>query len=400
MEYVGGIKLRTILLHNGNWWKFFLKYRQFIRLSIIVNVLKIMTCRTSFLGYHFAVCPKCRHSVKIPHSCKSRFCSSCGKKATDIWIENSFNTLPNSKWQHITFTMPDVLWDFFWVNRYLMNKAPAIAAGIIKQLSLQKRFIPGIYLAIHTFGRDLKRNFHIHISSTLGGLSLTHDRWVPYAYFYHDILKKMWRYQLITLLRTEFKQGRLKLPPALKNIRSYTEFCAWTAILYQKTWVVHLNKQSNNPTAIIRYLGRYLKRPPIAETRIKAFDGKSVTYVYLDHYTDTVETTVLPVMEFIARLIAHIPDAYFRNIRYYGFLSHRTRTELLPVVYNLLNQTKAVAKKAYLHWRQMIQNTFHYDPLTCKLCGAIMSMCYGVFPRAGPITQMHKEIANGYFQLI
>ncbi|MBI4801683.1 MAG: transposase zinc-binding domain-containing protein, partial [Elusimicrobia bacterium] len=144
-----------------------------------------------------------RHSVKIPHSCKSRFCSSCGKKATDIWIENSFNTLPNSKWQHITFTMPDVLWDFFWVNRYLMNKAPAIAAGIIKQLSLQKRFI------------------------------------------------------------------------------------------------------------------------------------------------------------------AHIPDAYFRNIRYYGFLSHRTRTKLLPIVYNLLNQIKDIAKKGYIHWRQMIKNTFHYDPLTC-----------------------------------
>jgi hypothetical protein len=401
MEHVSGIKLKTILLHNGNWWKFFLKHHKFIRHSIIVNVLKTMACGTSFLGFHFAVCPTCHRSKKIFHSCKSRFCSPCGKKATDIWIKNSFNSLPDTKWQHFTFTMPNVLWDFFWVNRYLMNKIPAVAAGIIKQLSLQKQFIPGMYLAIHTFGRDLKRNFHIHLSSTVGGLSLTHDRWIPNAYFYHDTLKKMWRYEILTLLRKEFKQGKLKLPPALNHIRSYTEFCAWTALLYEKTWVVHLNKQSDNPAANILYLGRYLKRPPISETRIQAFDGNSVTYTFLDHYTDTVETMTLPVMDFIARLIAHIPDAYFRNIRYYGFLSNRTRTKLLPIVYNLLNETKDIlAKKIYIPWRQMIKNTFHYDPLACKVCGAIMTLCYGVFPKSGPITQIHKEIANGYFQLL
>lgn len=112
------------------------------------------------------------------HTCKSRFCSSCGKKATDDWIKNSFNTLPDTTWQHITFTLPDAFWELFWINRHLMNQTSAITADIIKQLAKQQGFIPGIYLAIHTFGRDLKRNFHLHLSTTIGGISSSHGSWI------------------------------------------------------------------------------------------------------------------------------------------------------------------------------------------------------------------------------
>src|SRR3989304_3285304 len=185
MECVSGnsIKLRTLPPDNGNWWKLFLKYHHLVRISIIVNVLRLLVCRTSFLGYHHFVCPTCTKSIKVPHSCKSRFCPSCGKKATDIWIKNSFNTLPKTTWQHITFTMPSELWVFFWLNRYLMNRIPLIAATIVKDLALEKGFLPGIFLAIQTSGRDLKRNIHIHLSTTAGGLSLFNETWIGKAYF-------------------------------------------------------------------------------------------------------------------------------------------------------------------------------------------------------------------------
>ncbi|NUO07938.1 MAG: transposase zinc-binding domain-containing protein [Candidatus Brocadia sp.] len=34
--------------------------------------------------------------MKVPHICKSRFCPSCGKKATGIWIIHILNTLPKT----------------------------------------------------------------------------------------------------------------------------------------------------------------------------------------------------------------------------------------------------------------------------------------------------------------
>jgi hypothetical protein len=400
MEYISGLKLRTIFLDNGNWWKLFLKHRHLIRISIITNVLKLLVCRTSFLGYHAFVCPQCHKSIKVPHSCKSRFCSSCGKKATDDWIKNRFNTLPDTTWQHITFTMPAAFWCFFWYNRYLFDKIPALAANIIKELSLKKGFIPGVFLALHTFGRDLKRNVHIHLSTTIGGLSLTGDYWVNTAYFFHDSLKKMWKYQIITLLRKEFKENRLKLPPHLQYVKTYSSFVSWTTQFYNQTWNVFLNQPSDNLKQNVNYLGKYIKRPPIGETRIKAYDGKFVTYEYLDHYTNTKKLMTLPVLKFIARLISHIPDKNFRVIRYYGFLANRVSGKLLPLVYALLNLKKVILKKVYTPWRQLIINTFHYDPLNCPFCNIPMLPSYSVFPPPLNFKSWHKEIAHGYFPLL
>ena len=402
VEYVSsnGIKLRTIFLDNGNWWKLFLKYRRLIRLSIIINVSKLLVCRTSFLGYHHFVCPTCSKSIKVPHSCKSRFCPSCGKKATDVWIKNSFNSLPRTTWQHITFTMPSELWAFFWLNRYLMNLIPLIAANIIKEWAKRKGFLPGIFLAIHTFGRDLKKNIHIHLSSTVGGLSLTYDSWLRGVYFYHKSLKKTWRYQIIALLREEFKKGDLKLPSSLKHITSYNEFYSWTTQFYEKTWVVHLNEQSDNMKANVEYLGKYLKRPPLGETRIKHYDGNTVTFEYLDHYTNIKETMTLPVLDFIERLICHIPDKNFRNIRYYGFLANRLRGKLLPLVYNLLNMKHVITSKVYLSWRTMIQAAYKYDPLRCPLCKSIMLLKAVVLPSYYSLVSKHEEIAHGSFPLL
>ncbi len=210
----------------------------------------------------------------------------------------------------------------------------------------------------------------------------------------------MWRYAIISFLRKEFNQGRLKLPKHLKHIKSYSTFCSWTSQFYNKKWVVHLSKQSENMRANVDYLGKYLKRPPIGETRINSYDGKTVAYNYLDHYNNTVETMSLPVLEFICRLIAHIPDQYFRNIRYYGFLANRVRGKFLPLVYELLPMKKFLTNKVYTPWRKMMQGIFNFDPLQCPVCNSIMILSSIVFSSSEPLINKHKEIANGYFQLL
>ena len=118
MEYLSGLSIRGIFLHNNNWWCFFSKHARLIRESIIENVCKILIYKTDMLGFHSYKCDDCGHEKKVPHSCKSRFCSSCGKKATEQWIQTNMNILPNVPWQHITFTLPQELRDLFWVNRH------------------------------------------------------------------------------------------------------------------------------------------------------------------------------------------------------------------------------------------------------------------------------------------
>ncbi|WP_276489404.1 transposase zinc-binding domain-containing protein [Arsenophonus nasoniae] len=60
-------------------------------------------------------------AVFFCQSCKSKACSSCGFKATEQWLAQQVHILPDCDWQHITFTMPHLLWPFLTITgRYLM----------------------------------------------------------------------------------------------------------------------------------------------------------------------------------------------------------------------------------------------------------------------------------------
>ena len=52
-------------------------------------------------------------------------------------------------------TMPYELWPLFDLNRDLLTKLPSIANKIILKLGKKKKAVPGIFTALHTFGRRL-----------------------------------------------------------------------------------------------------------------------------------------------------------------------------------------------------------------------------------------------------
>ena len=394
MEIVTGLSLTFIFTHNNNWWRFFIRHHKLIRLSILINVIKMLACRSEILGFQQFICPKCRHTINVAFSCKSKFCCSCGKKATDIWIHKNFSNLPTkAKWQHITFTMPSELWDLFWLNRHLFNLLPALAAGVIKKLAANKKITLGMFTALHTFGRDLKRNVHIHLSVILGGLINNNRKWSNNIYFHHLAVKKMWSYALINLLRKQHKAGNLKLPRRLKHLQNYSSFNSWLNFLYNKKWVVFLQKPSKNHKRNIEYLGKYLKRPPIGETRIKKYDGDNVTFEYLDHYDNTKKCITLTVMEFIAKVITHIHDCNFRCIRYFGFLANRIRGKLLPLVHSMLQSTIDLARKISISWRSMFANSFGYDPLLCPECHNTLESSNFFFQKKFDLFAIHQKVA-------
>jgi len=398
MEIVSGHSLKNIL--KNHWPDFYLKHGHNIRNDIIINVTKMLSCRTESLGCHTYVCPNCGKILNVPHTCKSRFCSSCGKKATDQWIRKNMAALPDTTWQHITFTMPSKLWCLFWLNRHLFNKISAIAANIIKNTAKKKNVLVGIYTAIHTFGRDLKRNVHIHLSVTRGGLhSVNQSTWIKDVFFNQKVIMPQWRYLIITLFRDEYKSGNLRLPKSMAFIKNYTSFNSWLNVLFNKTWVVHFCKKTNNQKRNVDYLGKYLKRPPIGETRIKSYDRKFVSFEYLDHYTNSKTIKTLTAEDFIMRLITHIHDCGFRCIRYYGFLANRVRGKLLSVVHKLLNNPlfNELIKLTKVYWRQLIFHTFGSDPLECTNCTQQMELRSITFAPKISLFSLHQEIIHKNF---
>jgi hypothetical protein len=310
-------------------------------------------------GYKTYHCsnPDCSHTKKISFSCKSRFCPTCGKKATDLWIAKQRQVLPQTNWQHITFTLPDTLWPLFQQDRSLLNQLASLAADVILKLSKKKKIKVAIFTALHTFGRDLKWNVHIHLSVTMGGLSHNLQQWLDMR-FSKKAVMPMWRQRVIKMLRQAQKDNRISVTPAFLEVQ------------YHKNWIVHFAKPTANPWSTITYLGRYLKRPPLSQSRLEHYDGKAVTFNYLNHRNNQYQKATYATDEFLHRFIQHIPDKGFRMIRYYGILANRVRGALLPIVYSLLEQV--VKPAPFIGWAALLKNSFGLNPLKCILCNSDM----------------------------
>ena len=390
LELIKGKKLRDILLDKENWWSFFKQHSHLIRDDIVINVIKILTCGTDFMGYQVLLCDTCTHMKALFHTCKSRFCSACGKKATEQWIAKQLQILPQTTWQHVTFTFPKQLQPLFWLNRDLVNTLMPIPARLITETAMKMGIIPGIFVAMHTFGRALNENVHFHLSTTLSGLSLDKTRWMKRFRFHRQSLKtikQQWTAQVITILRQQYQAGQLKLPKRM-SAETFLRF-----LNQHSAWVVHFAPASDNHHRNVTYLGRYLKRPPIGETRIKAYDGQCVSFEYFDHHQKIKNITTLSVVDFIKRLIRHIPDRYFRVIRYYNWLSNRTRGQYLPFVYQSLKQI--IQKTAQLTWRTLIIKTFGKDPMRCPVCHNQMWFSRPVYaPPLATLQTKHALIAT------
>lgn len=114
--------------------------------------------------------------------------------------------------------------------------------------------------------------------------------WRHIRYISYEALRKRWQKVLldeITNISGNTKEIRL-----LKN----------------KGFYVHAKTEIKSAKTAAKYVGRYVGRPAIAESRILKYDGENVTYKYTRHEDNKVIVKTVHVYEFIKRIIKHIPE--------------------------------------------------------------------------------------------
>lgn len=203
----GQYTIKQIFQDNGNWERFKEKYHDQLRPNIIAEVEKMLACRDPMqLGYHKYVCTQCGKVERIvPHSCKSRFCSSCGKVMVDQWIERSLTGFVDVPYHHIVFTIPQELRNIFRWDRSQLGVLFTAAQRTLLDWCASQGFTPGIVAVMHTFGSDLKWNPHIHILITEGGLSLNRARWITNEFIPWNMLRERWKFHVVNMLRPQLK---------------------------------------------------------------------------------------------------------------------------------------------------------------------------------------------------
>ena len=75
----------------------------------------------------------------------------------------------------------------------------------------------------------------------------------------------------------------------------------------------------------------------------------------------TVETAYTPA-EFLATLADHVPDRYRHNVRYFGLLAPRVKSQTHDAVFALLGQER-LGKPRRLWWAASMRKSFGVDPL-------------------------------------
>jgi len=388
-------------LENNAWWKIYYSKKHLIRDGIKWTIVKLLSCKTKFRGYAKYTCSNhdCNHSKIICFTCKSKACSSCGKKQTEMWINKQHNILPKTQWQHITFTMPGKLWDIFWHNRDLLNIITKLAADTILSFAKTKKLTVGIFTALHTFGQDLKRNVHVHLSTTRTAITEDLKKLKPIFFPYQKIMYE-WKSSLLSLLSKLHNSNNLILPESLKE--DINPAHTFDNILYHLgsiNWRVNFGKPQTSHYHNVNYLGRYVKRPPIADSRLLHYDGNIVVFNYINRKTNKNEKISFSVPDFIERFIQHIPDTNFKMIRYYGFLANRVRGELLPIVNDLLGVTPNFVTKT-ISFIDLMKVNFNYDFLKCHSCGGMLKLTRRYFGIFGTrfADEIHQKLATSGFE--
>ena len=165
----------------------------------------------------------------------------------------------------------------------------------------------------------------------------------------------MWRYAVITLLREAARVGVLDTDMARSALLQLL------TAQYERWWDIKIMRFQGK-THILRYAGRYARRPPIAQHRFRKIDRQEIRFLTKDtRKKRIVETTYTPA-EFVATLAHHIPDRYRHNIRYFGLLAPRVRCQTHDAVFALLGQER-LGKPRRLRWAASLKKSFGVDPL-------------------------------------
>jgi len=207
--------------------------------------------------------------------------------------------------RHFVMSVPDSLWSFLrdWdVMRAYMGVAIKAFEEYFS-LIVRRSVKVGVIVVLHPFGKDMRFQPHLHLILTEGGFDNV-GVFVKCCYVPADGFRKKWQYEVLKNLQLA------GLPNEVATLM-YEK--------YRKGFYVWLHKRGtiSHPKLIARYVGRYVRHPAIANSRITSFDGKTVRFFYVDHEDKRVNVE-MTAEEFITALIQHIPPPQFKMIRYYG----------------------------------------------------------------------------------
>ncbi len=306
----------------------------------------IAVCRTAALGGHITQCDHCGHEVQAYNSCRHRSCPKCHGAAQAAWLAAREREVLETPYVHVIFTLPHDLSALALQNpRHLYGLLFRTVAQTLQDIAGDPKHLGaeiGGFAVLHTWGQQLHHHPHLHCVLPAGGVAPDGARWMPcrpHFFLPVRVLSRRFRHLYVAGLAQTYAQGQLTFTGRCRELTEPTPWQRLLATLRDQEWVVYAKEPLQDPQHVLQYLARYAHRIAIANHRLVALEQGQVTFRYKDYQRGhRLRTLTLDAMEFLRRLLLHVPPHGFHRLRHFGFLANRVRQAKLAQCRALLGQ--------------------------------------------------------------
>lgn len=333
------------------------------------------SCRTAVLGGHTQVCPDGHHTQVWYNSCRHRACPQCAFVQTARWLDAQKERLLAGDHYHVIFTIPHDLNDLWQGNVRVMAGLlfRAVKQELLAMLADPRWLgaVPGLLLALHTWGQTLNLHPHIHALVSGGGLGPDGDWETTRNGFLLPVVLLMERFRarLLKALRRALAKGALTLPPEETAATLETRL----AKLETVKWNVRIQQRYPHGQGVAHYLARYLRGGPIGNSRLQPAPPGQVRFDYYNnHQADDngrgkPDQMTLRADEFLRRLFLHIPPPRLVTVRGYGLYAPAKRDTLDHC--RALHGQRPLPPRGRRSWQDVIASRGDDRAACCPECG-------------------------------
>ena len=283
----------------------------------------VLECGDLARGFARIRCDHCKEDRLLAFSCKGRwFCPSCHQKKVQLFRALLAESIlyPVSH-RHFVFGIPKMLRPYFRYDRDLLKDLCRVAHECLIEflrtsLGLPEG-IPGIVMAIHTFGEYLDFHPHLH--------ALVADGLFARSGVFHVMpetglkpLEELFRARVITFL---VDKGLLP-PERARMLRGWVH----------SGFNVHRGRRVlSRERKDMERLAQYIIRNPFSVEKMRATEpgpaSASGSILYRSGMNKQIGRNfeVFTPCDFIAAITQHNADKSFQLVRYYGWYSNKMR---------------------------------------------------------------------------
>lgn len=336
----------------------------------------IMHCRTEAMGAHLQRCPDGHEQHIQYHSCKHRSCPRCNALPKAQWVHTQQHKLLHCDHYHVIFTLPHQLLALWQSNQRWFTQAffQSCRDTLITLLADPKHLgaLPGILMAMHTWGRTLSLHPHIHCLVTGGGWH-TEEQWRGLRYDYLlpvAVVKALFKGKLLAQLWEAINNQTLKLP------RGQTPGTIQRLLrqLADKDWNVCIRERYTHGQGVMLYLSRYVKGGAINNPRLIKHSAQEIQFRYQDHRDQRHKTLALRPHDFMQRILWHVPEKGQHMVRHYGLYAQQNRDKRNHCRLQL-QQVPEPEHIAPLNWQQFLGKLGETQKPNCSTCGQGLVRC-------------------------